>query len=191
MNRWMRPFAIVLAVAACSAVGAAVPTDFAVSPDRTSFHPTAAFRKGDRLQVLSPYLSPDDVVVLGRCSDDDCKRSEIVRSWGSRHGRAHGPDLLEYVTIPQDGDYFFAPNQIPQSLRARNYIGCKRSLPLHVLCSDARSLTITETKATPELFRARLSSGSWIWVRRIDAAGPEPRRSDAGAMMAVAVAKAP
>jgi len=190
MNRFLHPFAIVLAIATCTVVDAAVPTGFAVSTDRTSFHPIHAFHKGDRLQVLSPYLSPDDVVVLARCIDD-CQRSEIVRSWGSRHGSAHGPDLLEFVTLAQDGDYFFAPNQIPQSLRTRNYIGCRRSLPQHVLCSDARSLTITETKATPELFRARLSSGSWIWVRRIDAAGLDPRGDDVDANSAVALAGAP
>ena len=190
MNRFRHLGAALLAVTICTVAAAAVPTDFVVAKDRTSFHPTRAFRKGDRLQVLSPYLSPDDVVVLARCIDD-CRHSEIVRSWGSRNGRTHGPDLLEFVTIAQDGDYFFAPNQIPPSLRTRNYIGCKRSLPQHVLCSDARSLTITETKATPELFRARLSSGSWIWVRRIEAAGRDPHRDDGDTRSAVALASAP
>ncbi|MET0225397.1 MAG: hypothetical protein ABW187_03060 [Dokdonella sp.] len=185
MNRFLHTCAMLLAIAACVAADAAVPTDFAVSTDRLSFRPTTALHKGDRLQVLSPYLSPDDVVVLARCMDD-CRSSEIVRSWDSGHGRAHGPDLLEFVTIAQDGDYFFAPNQIPQSLRTRNAIGCKRSLPQHVLCGDARSLTITETKATPELFRARLSSGSWIWVRRVRVGDPEPRRGgDAGNALAL------
>ncbi|MEP7042667.1 MAG: hypothetical protein ABI843_06365 [Dokdonella sp.] len=188
MSGFLRVFASLVIAATCASASAAIPTQFAVAADRASFHPTTPLHKGDRLQVLSPYLSSGDVIVLARCLDD-CRQSEIVRAWGSRNGRARGPDLLEFVTIQQDGNYFFAPSQIAQSLRAINYVGCKRSLRLHVLCSDAHSLTVTEVKATAELFRARLSSGSWIWVRRI-AAGASTDQEANTANRAIAVASA-
>ena len=78
-----------------------------------------------------------------------------------------GNELIDNVTILEDGDYYFAANEIPTSLPTVNFRGCIRSLPLKKLCSDARPLKITESKAEDKWFRARLSSGNWIWVRSV------------------------
>lgn len=163
-------FSALLAVGSVAA-NAAVPTEFRVTSDGSAFYPAQPLRKGDRLQVLSPYLIGHDALFLMRCVDG-CQRSEIVRSWNGRVGGT-GPAMLESVTLQQDGEYFFVPRTFSLSLQHRNLQACVSLLRLHEMCEDASAMTIREVKATPELFRVRLQSGSWIWVRRT-AAGPVP-----------------
>ena len=69
----MKIFALLL-IAALSmpASASVVPTDFAVSPDKTFFQPIEPLHAGDRLQVQSPFLHEDDLVALARCRDPDC-----------------------------------------------------------------------------------------------------------------------
>ena len=155
-------------LAACGIASAAVPTEFRVTADGNAFYPAQPLRKGDRLQVLSPYLIGHDSLFLMRCLDD-CRRSEIVRSWNGRVGGT-GPAMLESMTIQQDGQYFFVPKTFSLSLQQRNLQACVELLPLHEMCADASAMAIREVKATPELFRVHLQSGSWIWVRRTAAA---------------------
>ena len=157
-----------LLLLASAAAGAAVPTEFRVSADGNAFYPVQPLRRGDRLQVLSPYLIGQDSVYLMRCVDD-CSRSEIVRSWNGRVGGT-GPAMLESVTIREDGRYFFVPKTFSLSLQRRNLQACVELLQLHAMCAEASAMAIREVKATPELFRVRLQSGSWIWVRRTAAA---------------------
>jgi len=160
----------ILALSSClyhpSLNAAADVTDFVVSPDATTFKPTTPLRKGDRLQVQSPRLPANEVLLLVQCKNG-CAETKIVRAWSGRKSAApQGPDLLEWVTILEDGDYYFAPNEIPPNIPSANFHGCIRSLPLHKLCSDARPQKITESKTEGGWFRAHLSTrGSWVWVR--------------------------
>ena len=93
----------------------------------------------------------------------DCSQSQVVRVW---RAKGKSPDVLAYVTIEQDGDYFFSPRQIPANLKPSGR-GCWAGLAIHIICSDALSQKITQVKAEPTWFRARLSSGGWFWVRKI------------------------
>lgn len=152
--------------AACSANAAAdaTYTDFVVAADATTFKPAAPLHEGDRLLVQSPRLLANEVLLLVRCLDG-CAQTKIIRAWNGRASHRTGPDLYERVTILESGDYYLAPSEIPLNARALNFRGCIRSLPLHVLCSDARPLTITDSRVEAQWFRAHLSSGDWVWAR--------------------------
>jgi hypothetical protein len=157
--------ATIFAAGACAtALAAPLYTNFVVAADATTFKPAQPLHKGDRLLVQSPSLLGYEVLLLVRCLDG-CAQTEIVRAWNGRSSGHSGPDLYERVTIQQDGDYYFAPNEIPVTLPDANFRGCLRSLPLHKLCSDAHAVRITESNADASWFRVRLSSGNWIWVR--------------------------
>ncbi len=152
-------------VSASLAQAAALPTEFVVASDSTSFHPAIAFRKGDRLQVQSPHLDHDDIVALGRCLDAGCANMDIVRAWsGSRHR------VRDYVNIQHDGDYVFFGSRVPNGLPEHERRGCFRSVPLNKVCSEAVRLTIRDSKTSDEVFRVQFSSDSWFWVRKIRAA---------------------
>ncbi|MEP6940415.1 MAG: hypothetical protein ABI846_11680 [Rudaea sp.] len=156
-----------LLLALCSTIGSAAPysTEFAVSPEATSIRTLARLHRGDRVQVQSPRLLGNEIVLLVECLNG-CAKTKIIRGWSGRRNAARkGSDLLERVTILQDGDYLIAAHEIPTTVEPITLRGCIRSLPLHVLCGDARPLRITESKADGEWFRARLSSSSWLWVR--------------------------
>lgn len=154
-----------LVLVATAAPAASYSTEFAVSPDATSIRAITRLHKGDRVQVQSPRLLGNEVVLLAQCLDG-CAQAKIVRGWGGRRSPARkGPDLLARVTILQDGDYLLSAHEIPTTVQPIVLRGCLRSLPLHVLCADAKPLRITESRADGEWFRARLSSSSWLWVR--------------------------
>jgi hypothetical protein len=146
---------------------AAVPTEFVVAADKTSFHPAVPFRAGDRLYVSSPQLDPRDIIALGRCTEPNCANVEIIRAW-TPHSRRHS--LSDYVNIQQDGDYVFFGSTVPWSLPAHEARGCLRSAPLNKVCSEARRMSIIDSKSAPDVFRVRFSSDSWFWVRRVRAA---------------------
>jgi hypothetical protein len=153
-----------LAASCCPVAAADAPyTNFVVAPDTLTFSPATPLHKGDRLLVQSPRMLVNEVLLLVRCVDH-CATRKIIRAWNGRSS-GKGPDLLERVTLLEDGDYYFAANEIPLNLRAINFRGCLHSLPLHVLCSDARPLRVTDAKVETQWFRARLSSGDWVWVR--------------------------
>ena len=159
--------ALLLAPFATNSRAAGYSTEFAVAPDATSIRSTTRLRKGDRVQVQSPRLLGNEIVLLAQCIDG-CAQTKIVRGWSGRRSAARkGPDLLERVTILQDGDYLLSAHEIPTIVQTVVLRGCLRSLPLHVLCSDAKPLRVTESRADGEWFRARLSSSSWVWVRTI------------------------
>jgi hypothetical protein len=158
---------LLLAPFATISPAAGYSTEFAVAPDATSIRAITRLHKGDRVQVQSPRLLGNEIVLLAQCLDG-CAQTKIVRGWSGRRSPAHkGPDLLERVTILQDGDYLVSAHEIPTTVQPVVLRGCLRSLPLHVLCSDAKPLRVTESKADGEWFRARLSSSSWLWVRTI------------------------
>lgn len=147
-------------------MSAEVPTAFAVTADKLSFHPTQPFRNGDRLYVTSPFISGDDILALGRCLDPQCGKLDIVRAWtGHRRHR-----LSDYVNIQQDGDYIFFAGEVPRNIPDIERRGCFRAAPLQKVCSAAQPLKIAKTDASDVLFRARFSSDSWLWVRRVRAA---------------------
>ena len=156
---------LLIAVAKC-ATGAAVPTDFAVAPDKSFFHAVEPFYAGDRLQVLSPFLHEDDLVALARCRDPDCTDLDIVRVWTTH--RRH--QLRDYVNIQHDGKYIFFANSVPWALPAVERRGCFRAAPLRKVCSGSRRMAITDAKESPDTFRVRFSSDSWFWVRKIRSA---------------------
>lgn len=147
----------------CAAV---VPTDFAVSPDKSYFQPVEPLHAGDRLQVQSPFLYEDDLVALARCRDPDCADLDIVRVWTTH--RRH--EMHDYVNIQHDGKYIFFANEVPRSLPGVERRGCFRSAPLRKVCSGSKRIAITEAKQSPDVFRARFSSDSWFWVRKIRSA---------------------
>ncbi len=149
-----------------SASAAVVPTDFAVSPDKTFFQPVEPLHAGDRLQVQSPFLHEDDLVALARCRDPDCTDMEIVRVWTSH--RRH--QVRDYVNIQHDGKYIFFANNVPFGLPTEERRGCFRSAPLRKVCSGSRRMAITDVKQSPEAYRVRFSSDSWFWVRKIRSA---------------------
>ncbi len=127
-----------LAASCCPVAAADAPyTNFVVAPDTLTFSPATPLHKGDRLLVQSPRMLVNEVLLLVRCVDH-CATRKIIRAW---NGRSSGKlDSPERVTLLEDGDYYFAANEIPLNLRAINFRGCLHSLPLHVLCSDARPL---------------------------------------------------
>jgi hypothetical protein len=149
-----------------SVVAAVVPTEFAVSPDKTFFQPVEAFHAGDRLQVQSPFLHEDDLVALARCRDPNCTDLDIVRVWTSH--RRH--QLHDYVNIQHDGNYIFFANNVPFALPAEERRGCFRAAPLRKVCSGSRRMAITDVKVSPDAYRVRFSSDSWFWVRKIRSA---------------------
>jgi hypothetical protein len=156
---------IVIALAAYGAT-AAVPTEFAVAPDKLSFHPVVPFRAGDRIYVSSPHLDFHDIVALGRCLDPACAKMDVVRAW-SAHSRHH--KVGDYVNIPQDGDYVFFGSSVPWTLPGHEREGCFRSVPLNKVCSEAARMSIIDAKTSSNVFRVRFSSDSWFWVRRVRA----------------------
>jgi hypothetical protein len=163
----MKPFLLLLLAAApMSTFASVVPTEFAVSPDKSFFQPVEAFRAGDRLQVQSPFLHEDDLVALGRCRNADCTDLDFVRVWTSH--RRH--ELRDYVSIQRDGHYIFFANTVPRSLPDFQRHGCFRSAPLRKVCSQSTRMAITDVKVSPEAYRVRFSSDSWFWVRKIRSA---------------------
>jgi hypothetical protein len=155
-----------VAIASCAAVRAGVPTEFVVAPDKTSFRPEPALRSGDRLYVSSPHVDFDDIMALGRCLDTACSKLDIVRAWtGGKRRR-----ISDYVNIQQDGEYVFFGSRVPRTLPEIERRGCFRSVPIRKVCSGAVPLSIAKVDSSAELFRARFSSDSWLWVRRVRAA---------------------
>jgi len=162
----MRFFPIVLLLllvhVATASRAANDPSEFVLSPDATSITTVTPLHKGDRVQVRSPRLLGNEIVLLAQCLDG-CAQTKIVRAWSGRRNAAHkGPELLERVTILHDGDYLVSAYEIPTIVQPVVLRGCLRSLPLHVLCSDAKPLRINESKTDGDWFRARLSSSSWL-----------------------------
>lgn len=150
---------------AADALAATYSTEFGLSADATSIRTLSPLHRGDRVQVQSPRLFYNEMVLLVQCLDG-CAKTKIIRGWSARSGSHRGgPGLLEAVTLLADGDYYIAAYEIPATTLPIPFRGCVRSLLLHVLCSEARALRITESKAGSEWFRARLSSSSWLWAR--------------------------
>jgi len=162
----MKIFLLLLLAMSTSASASVVPTDFAVSPDKTFFQPVEPLHAGDRLQVQSPFLHEDDLVALGRCLDPDCTKMDIVRVWTSH--RRH--QVRDYVNIQHDGNYIFFANNVPWSLPAVERHGCFGSAPLRKVCSGSKRMAITDAKDSPDAYRVRFSSDSWFWVRKIRSA---------------------
>lgn len=157
---------LLLAAMPAFACAATVPTDFAVSPDKSYFQPIEPLHAGDRLQVQSPFLYEYDLVALARCADPECGNPEIIRVWTSH--RRH--QVRDYVNIQRDGRYIFFANEVPFALSDIERRGCFRSAPLRKVCSESKRLAITETKTSPDVFRVHFGSGSWFWVRKIRSA---------------------
>ena len=163
----MKVFSLLLLAAMPLFAGAAVvPTDFAVSPDKSYFQPVEPLYAGDRLQVQSPFLHEDDLVALARCRDPDCTDLDILRVWTTH--RRH--ELHDYVNIQHDGKYIFFANTVPFALSDVERRGCFRSAPLRKVCSESKRMTITDVKKSSDVFRVRFSSDSWFWVRKIRSA---------------------
>lgn len=157
---------LLLAAMPAFAFAATVPTDFAVSADKSYFQPVEPLRAGDRLQVQSPFLHEDDLVALARCRDPDCTDLDIVRVWTTH--RRH--EMRDYVTIQHEGKYIFFADAVPRTLPDFERRGCFRSAPLRKVCSQSRRMAITDVKQSPDVFRVRFSSDSWFWVRKIRSA---------------------
>lgn len=167
MNMLSRAFAIcgAMLVASLGVCAEEIAPQFVVSADKLSFRPTTTFHSGDRIQVSSPHIDVDDILSLQRCSDD-CKKIEVIRTWGGRYDNKRGGlSVSEFVTLQKDGDYFFAANRIPNNLPDVERQGCNRAVLINELCVSAKPLAITDTKPDPTAFRARFSTDSWIWVR--------------------------
>lgn len=163
----MKVLSLLLLVAMPVYVSATVvPTEFAVSPDKSFFQPVQPFRAGDRLQVQAPFLYEDDLVALARCLDSACADLDIVRVWTSH--RRH--ELRDYVNIQHDGNYIFFANAIPRTLADFERRGCLRSAPLRKVCSQSTRMAITDVKESPDVYRVRFSSDTWFWVRKIRSA---------------------
>ena len=163
----MNVFSVLLLVALpICASAAVVPTEFVVSPDKSFFQPVQPFRAGDRLQVQSPFIDEDDLVALARCLDSACTDLDIVRVWTSH--RRH--QLRDYVNIQHDGNYIFFANAIPRTLADFERHGCLRSAPLRKVCIQSQRMAVTEVKQSQEFYRARFSSDTWFWVRKIRSA---------------------
>ena len=157
---------LLLAAIPVCASAAVVPTEFVVSPDKSSFQPVEPLHAGDRLQVQSPFLHEDDLVALARCRDPDCTDLDIVRVWTAH--RRH--EMRDYVNIQHDGNYIFFANNVPWALPAVERRGCFRSAPLRKVCSGSKRMAITDVKQSDDVFRARFSSDTWFWVRKIRSA---------------------
>jgi hypothetical protein len=163
----MKPFALLLLAAlTLPAFASVVPTDFAVSSDKSYFQPVEPLHAGDRLQVQSPFLHEDDLVALGRCLDPDCTRMDIVRVWTSH--RRH--EVRDYVNIQHDGKYIFFAQNVPWALPGEERRGCFRAAPLRKVCSGSQRMAIIDAKDSPDVYRVRFSSDSWFWVRKIRSA---------------------
>jgi hypothetical protein len=163
----MKAFSLLLLAAVPMCASASIErTDFAVSPDKTFFHPVESLHAGDRLQVLSPFLHEDDLVALAQCRDPDCTDLDIVRVWTSHRGH----HVRDYVNIQHDGHYIFFANNVPRALPSEERRGCFRAAPLRKVCSGSLRMAITDTKVSPDAYRVRFSSDSWFWVRKIRSA---------------------
>ena len=74
------------------------------------------------------------------------------------------------MTIQHDGRYIFFANTVPTNLADFARRGCFRSAPLRKVCIQSQRMAVTEVKQSQEFYRARFSSDTGFWVRKIRSA---------------------
>jgi hypothetical protein len=94
--------------------GFLVSNAFRVDPDRPQVvQPPVTLREGDRLQIRPQRINSDEYLILQRCIDAGCSKTEVVRAWNAYGYMGPYPVLTRTVRVQAGGPYILWMQHVP------------------------------------------------------------------------------
>jgi hypothetical protein len=75
--------------------------------------PPASLREGDQLWIRPQRLNSDEYLILQRCVDQGCTKSEVVRAWNAYGYMGPYPVLTRNVQVQSGGPYMMWMQHVP------------------------------------------------------------------------------
>lgn len=75
--------------------------------------PPASLREGDQLWIRPQRLNSDEYLILQRCIDERCSRTEVVRAWNAYGYMGPYPVLTHDVQVQSGGQYMLWMQHVP------------------------------------------------------------------------------
>jgi hypothetical protein len=73
----------------------------------------ASLREGDQLSIRAQRLNADEYLILQRCLDQGCSKSEVVRAWNAYGYMGPYPVVSHNVQVQSGGPYLLWMQHVP------------------------------------------------------------------------------